>query len=101
MKKFIMILITSIGKVLSYFFCYSVNGGKKEFSTKKFFAFIFAFFLGVYNHLWLMFSPKTHWIVSLHEKGLDSAALAVIIGVIEMLIVSSLAIYGFLKSKGV
>lgn len=88
-------------KVYEAFFCYAVNGGDQEFSTKKFFAFMFAFFLGVVNHLWLMFAPVTHWIVSLNQAGIDSTALGIIIGAIEGLIVSSLAIYGYSKAKGV
>ncbi len=88
-------------KIILSFFCYATNGGPKEFSTKKFFAFIFAFFLGVVSHLWLMFAPGTHWIVSLKEAGINSASLAIIMGVIDALILGSLTVYGWSKSKNV
>ena len=75
------------------------GNGYKEFSTKKFFAFIFSMLLGVINHTWLIFNPETHWTVILANAGVSGTVIAVAMGTMDVLIVGALTVYGWSKSK--
>ena len=82
------------------FFCEYKKNGSKEFSTKKFFAFIFASLLGIVNHSWLLFWPESHWVAVLTQNGVSENIQSVIIGSGDALVIGALTVYGWAKTKG-
>ena len=76
------------------------NGGpKKEFSTKKMWAFVLTF-MAVANKVELSVNGLDHWVVVLAKHGVSDAVIIAMIASLDALAAWALAVYAAGKSKG-
>jgi hypothetical protein len=98
MKEKLLKIIKALLRPLSVFFTFDIEGNH-FFSTKKFYAFIFSL-IGIINYSILLLKPEIHWSVILSAHAVDAIVITTIHASLDVLILGSLAIYGWAKIKG-